>query len=41
MFHGGPFIIADNELPPTYRGSHTEIDFDYSQPTVATMTILD
>lgn len=30
-------IIADNELPPTYRGRYTEVDFDYSNPTIATI----
>lgn len=30
-------IIADNELPPSYRGDYTEIHFDYSRPTVSTV----
>lgn len=31
------FIIADNELPPTYRGRYTEVGFGYSNPTIATI----
>ncbi|MEV6524537.1 AAA family ATPase [Longispora sp. NPDC051575] len=30
-------IIADNELPSTYRGEFDEIDFDYTSPTVSTI----
>lgn len=30
-------IIADNELPPTYRGSFAQVDFDYTHPTIATI----
>jgi hypothetical protein len=30
-------IIADNELPPTYRGRYAQVDFDYPTPTVATI----
>ncbi|MDA3626149.1 AAA family ATPase [Saccharopolyspora sp. WRP15-2] len=31
-------IIADNKLPASYRGYHAQIDFDYSRPTVSTIT---
>ncbi|ROO87862.1 hypothetical protein EDD29_5509 [Actinocorallia herbida] len=31
------FIIADNELPDTYRGNQAQIDFDYDHPTVSTI----
>jgi rubrerythrin len=30
-------IIADNELPDSYRGGRTQIDFDYDRPTVSTI----
>ncbi|MFE5566631.1 ATP-binding protein [Amycolatopsis japonica] len=30
-------IIADNELPSGYRATYAEIDFDYDNPTVATI----
>ncbi|MFC4859309.1 AAA family ATPase [Actinophytocola glycyrrhizae] len=31
-------IIADNELPPAYRASYAEVDFDYDNPTIPTIT---
>jgi hypothetical protein len=31
------YIVADNELPQTYRRSYSEIDFTYDNPTVATV----
>ncbi|WP_410674116.1 AAA family ATPase [Amycolatopsis sp. cmx-4-68] len=31
------FIIADNELPSSYRGHYAQVDFDYLNPTVATI----
>lgn len=31
-------IVADNELPDDYRSSYTEIDFDYSHPTIFTIS---
>lgn len=30
-------IVGDNTIPPEYRGSYTQIDFSYSNPTVATV----
>ncbi|PSL51538.1 AAA domain-containing protein [Saccharothrix carnea] len=30
-------IIADNELPDTYRGHYAQVDFDYRHPTVSTV----
>jgi hypothetical protein len=30
-------IIADNELPTTYRGRYRQIDLDYDRPTIATI----
>lgn len=30
-------IIADNELPDDYRGHYTQINFDYTNPTVSTI----
>lgn len=31
-------IIADNELPDTYRGGREQIDFDYDRPTISTIS---
>ncbi|PRY33792.1 AAA family ATPase [Umezawaea tangerina] len=31
------FIIADNELPDSYRGHYAQVDFNYLHPTVATI----
>lgn len=31
------FIIADNELPATYRSHYNQIDFNYPNPTIATI----
>jgi hypothetical protein len=30
-------IIADNELPAEYTRNHTELDFDFSHPTIASI----
>ncbi|MEV0070801.1 AAA family ATPase [Amycolatopsis sp. NPDC050768] len=31
------FIIADNELPSSYRGHYAQVDFGYLNPTVSTI----
>jgi hypothetical protein len=31
------FIIADNQLPASYRRDYDEIDFTYDSPTVSTV----
>ncbi len=31
-------IIADNELPDDYRANYAQIDFNYENPTISTIT---